>query len=57
VQFEKCHLKSPLQRLNDIVSQILAQVSIAQLVEEEFEALGSETAEDEKKFDLLPVLE
>ena len=57
VQFEKCHLKSPLQRLNDIVSQILAQVSIAQLVEEEFKAFKSETAEDEKKLDLLPVLE
>ena len=36
VQFEKCNLKSPLQRLNDIVIQIMSQVSIAHLVEEEF---------------------
>jgi Rrf2 family protein len=49
VQFEKCHLKSPLQRLNDIVIQILAQVTIAQLVEEEFKALDSEIPEDGKK--------
>jgi Rrf2 family protein len=57
VQYEKCHLKSPLQRLNDIVNQILAQVTIAQLVEEEYKALKSETAEDEKKLDLLPAVE
>jgi DNA-binding IscR family transcriptional regulator len=38
LQFEKCNLKSPLQRLNDIVIQILSQVSLAQLVEEELKA-------------------
>jgi Rrf2 family protein len=57
VQFEKCHLKSPLQRLNDIVIRILGQVTIAQLVEEEFQALESGTSEKDKTFDLLPVVE
>jgi Rrf2 family protein len=57
VQFEKCHLKSPLQRLNDIVIRILGQVSIAQLVGEEFKAVESGMTEDETKLDLLPVVE
>jgi Rrf2 family protein len=57
VQFEKCHLKSPLQRLNDIVIQMLAQVTVAQLVEEDFSALSSDSAEVEHKLDLLPVIE
>jgi Rrf2 family protein len=58
VQFEKCHLKSPLQRLNDIVIQMLAQVTIAQLVEEDFQALESDGGpREDKTLDLLPVVE
>ena len=39
LQYEKCNLKSPLQRLNDIVIRILSRVSVAQLVQEEFDEL------------------
>lgn len=64
VQFEKCSLKSPLQRLNDIVIQIMSQVSIAHLVEEEFRDFvsmtpgGTERPEAaEGRLDLLPIIE
>ena len=41
VQFEKCNLKSPLNQLNDIVIQILSRVTLAHLVDEEFNDLKS----------------
>ena len=60
LQYEKCNLKSPLQRLNDIVIQNLSQVSIAHLVEEEFRDLSSATPLDSNQvaqsLDLLPVI-
>ncbi len=57
LQFAKCNLKSPLQRLNDIVIQILSQVSLAQLVEEEFKGIhpGSKPSNKEA-LDLLTVI-
>ena len=55
VQFEKCNLKSPLQQLNDIVVRILAEVTVAQLVEKEFK--GADPSLDHKpgSADLLPL--
>ncbi len=38
-QFDTCSVKSPLQRLNERVLQMLAQVTIAQICEEDFESL------------------
>jgi hypothetical protein len=31
VQFEKCNIKSPLQRLNDSVVQLLSRITIAEM--------------------------
>ncbi len=57
LQFEKCNLKSPLQRLNDIVIQILSQVSLAQLVEEDLEAVHPGSKPSEKAgLDFLAVI-
>jgi Rrf2 family protein len=57
LQFEKCNLKSPLQQLNDIVIRILSQVSLAQLVEEELEAVHPGSKPTRKTgLDLLTVI-
>jgi Rrf2 family protein len=64
VQFAKCNLKSPLQRLNDSVFQMLSQVNIAQMVELEEKDLKSQPAgqssealeKDSKGLTPLPVL-
>lgn len=56
VQFDKCNLKSPLQQLNDIVIDILAQVSIAQLVGKEFGRIGNGLVVKDKSSTSLPVI-
>jgi Rrf2 family protein len=35
VQFEKCNIKSPLQRLNDSVVQLLSRISIAEMTHQQ----------------------
>jgi Rrf2 family protein len=60
LQFSKCHLKSPLQQLSDIVNEVLSQVTIAQLVEEEFRALAPDAVKgggESRHLELLPVVE
>ena len=38
-RFDTCSVKSPLQRLNERVLRMLADVTIAQICEEDFESL------------------
>ncbi len=62
LQFEKCNLKSPLQRLNDIVTRILSRVTIAQLAQEEFSEIeivateASSGAQTGSTLGLLPLI-
>ena len=44
-QFDTCSVKSPLQRLNDRVLQMLGHVTIAQICEEDFESLTAGVGE------------
>jgi Rrf2 family protein len=44
-QFDTCSVKSPLQRLNDRVLQMLSQVTIARICEEDFESLTAGVGE------------
>jgi FeS assembly SUF system regulator len=44
-QFDTCSVKSPLQRLNDRVLQMLSQVTIAQICDEDFESLTAGLSE------------
>jgi Rrf2 family protein len=38
LQFDKCNVKSPIQRLNDSVIQMLSQITIAQMNQQQIEA-------------------
>ena len=42
MQFERCNIKSPLQRLNDSVVQLLTRISIAQMNQQQQMDLTSE---------------